>query len=238
MGLLLRQRHGRVASRASVLRSRLCRFLNQDPIGFGGGINVYSYAGNNPVNGIDPGGNYVVRLGYHPVWGGGYHSFVLVQDNVSSSATFGQSWVFDAESQYMGLAPLLDLGGDIIDHSRHWDDQSMDWPAKTGGNKYLFLAGNNKPIGPVLANLKTCRHYMAQQHIPYRLGGPNSNSFAAEILTDLGLWPTVVQIKRALPWLPGLWDDPWDHHVDSRPAWILRGIGPDIPIDLANRPGS
>ena len=32
------------------------RFLNRDPIGYKGGINLYGFAGNNPVNGSDPSG--------------------------------------------------------------------------------------------------------------------------------------------------------------------------------------
>ena len=32
------------------------RFLTRDPMGYGGGINLYGYVGNSPVNGMDPSG--------------------------------------------------------------------------------------------------------------------------------------------------------------------------------------
>ena len=40
--------------RARYYDSKAGRFLTRDPIGFKGGINFYSYTGNNPVNRVDP----------------------------------------------------------------------------------------------------------------------------------------------------------------------------------------
>jgi RHS repeat-associated protein len=43
------------------------RFISEDPIGFEGGINLYSYTANNPINFIDPSGllinwgNYIIH---------------------------------------------------------------------------------------------------------------------------------------------------------------------------------
>jgi RHS repeat-associated protein len=41
------------------------RFISQDPIGFSGGNNFYSYAGNNPINKTDPLGLYEIDVHYY-----------------------------------------------------------------------------------------------------------------------------------------------------------------------------
>jgi RHS repeat-associated protein len=42
----------------------LGRFLQMDPIGFGGGNSLYRFVGNNPVTGTDPTGRLIVYIAF------------------------------------------------------------------------------------------------------------------------------------------------------------------------------
>ena len=52
--------------RARAYSASLGRFLQPDPIGYGDGLNMYAYVGNDPVNAIDPTGSYRWQKGWPP----------------------------------------------------------------------------------------------------------------------------------------------------------------------------
>ena len=59
--------NGLVYMRARYYNPYLCRFLNADPSGFAGGLNMYAYANGNPVSYLDPSGMGAVG-GSLPNW--------------------------------------------------------------------------------------------------------------------------------------------------------------------------
>jgi RHS repeat-associated protein len=48
--------NGLIHMRARFYHPRIMRFLNQDPIGFEGGMNWYAFVNGNPMSGVDPSG--------------------------------------------------------------------------------------------------------------------------------------------------------------------------------------
>lgn len=51
--------------RARWYDAKVGRFISEDPIGFGGGVNQFGYVGNNPQNRVDPSGLYEIDVHYY-----------------------------------------------------------------------------------------------------------------------------------------------------------------------------
>jgi RHS repeat-associated protein len=64
--------------RARYYSPSLQRFVSEDPVGVAGGINLYAYAGNDPVDNVDPSGKYDwpyhVYITYVAAMNAGYNS--------------------------------------------------------------------------------------------------------------------------------------------------------------------
>jgi len=53
--------NGLLYMRARYYDPEVGRFISKDPIGFAGGVNLYGYVANNPVNRVDPGGLIIAQ---------------------------------------------------------------------------------------------------------------------------------------------------------------------------------
>ena len=84
--------NGLLYMRARYYNPFLCRFLNPDPLGFGGGLNFYAYADGNPISLIDPFGLAAGDMWYDR-WG----------------ASVG-NWVSTAQTYYNNNLPWVAAG--------------------------------------------------------------------------------------------------------------------------------
>ena len=123
--------------RARYYAPELARFISSDPIGLGGGLNTYSYVGNNPLNFIDPLGlktwvyiNYSGTGSLGPLAGEGGTYFLV--DPCNGTA---HQWYFGSLGLGLGFGGALQIEGGSFEGP---DDptQISNWTLSVSG----FLA--------------------------------------------------------------------------------------------------
>jgi RHS repeat-associated protein len=145
---------GLVYYRARYYSPALQRFLGEDPIGFNGGINLFAYVLNTPINRIDPFG--LASICCRGVTGFsffGNHCFIVPNN--------GRSWSL-RDGGYFGSGPgVIDRGYD--DRKSAECEECKPKGCKDPDQCFARVAGQYPDGGT------------------YNFGGPNSNTFAARL---------------------------------------------------------
>jgi RHS repeat-associated protein len=90
--------------KARIYSPTLGRFLQTDPVGYGAGMNDYSYVGSDPSNARDPTGN--VNCGLESNWRSGNCADTAVEDQISE---FGHEKGASSSSIRFAVGQVLDL---------------------------------------------------------------------------------------------------------------------------------
>ncbi|MGJ3232382.1 MAG: RHS repeat-associated core domain-containing protein [Oceanicaulis sp.] len=89
-----------------VYHPRMMRFMQTDPIGHSGGINLYAYVGGDPVNGTDPWGLQVCSIGQSDC-----DDVVTVDGGLWGPRIGGNGW-FVRRGTHVGIGDLSNIGGE------------------------------------------------------------------------------------------------------------------------------
>jgi len=192
--------------RARMYSPELGRFLQTDPIGYAGGINLYAYCKNNATNLVDPYG-LRVSLGERNIAGIGSHTVIILNpDNASdfanSTAGFYRNSKGELEATRSANPNWRPSGGSIFGSLTATPNISGDRPENMRNIQTISDPLNRSDTQLINDILNSANKY--KDNLPY---DPtpwlfdqfyNSNSYTYGVLKDAGI------IGPNLPgWQPG-----------------------------------
>ena len=173
--------NGLLYMRARYYDPEVGRFISKDPIGFAGGLNLYGYAGSNPINFVDPLGLF---------WGEAGNLFSGFGDTLSRDLLLSLDFYRILNSFVELPSPTQAIrqivgADDVVDPCSGWYkggkwgayawEAAFSYAAATGGGPWL---GKFEPHPPHVSGphqyphyqimIRVGKHTTKHIHIPWR----------------------------------------------------------------------
>jgi RHS repeat-associated protein len=133
--------------RARYLDPAIGRFVSEDPIGLHGGVNLYAFVGNDPVNRSDPSGTtsiWKAHIDVETPCGEYPEPFVDAAEHLGLGYALVNWGPFKRLEEWLGLTPVgVAFAAGMIHEGPWWDGdltRSQGAPCNGIGDIFLFMA--------------------------------------------------------------------------------------------------